>query len=221
MLQQAPTQTTNPSQTVDTAQALAQLRSQLERTQAAYVSTIMEKNFLKRAMADLNFHHNAHDGIVFTDVQNRVVYANPYFLTMMQINDPAELLGKLLPGYMWHSPEDSDKLFNDVRENGFVRERELNLYNQKKEPVFVACSSVASKDDDGNFIGTEIMLCNVTSKRRIQVQLGERTAKLERVTEFTRHSLEHLTELVQRQAERTELLTILGDMQKELSHTLE
>jgi len=50
MLQQAPTQTTNPSQTVDTAQALAQLRSQLERTQAAYVSTIMEKNFLKRAM---------------------------------------------------------------------------------------------------------------------------------------------------------------------------
>lgn len=87
MLQQAPTQTTNPSQTVDTAQALAQLRSQLERTQAAYVSTIMEKNFLKRAMADLNFHHNAHDGIVFTDVQNRVVYANPYFLTMMQIND--------------------------------------------------------------------------------------------------------------------------------------
>src|SRR3954471_20944406 len=142
--------------------AIVELRKQLENTQAAFVSVLMEKNFLQRAVADLNFHHNAHDGIVFTDAQDRVVYANPYFLKMMNIEAPADLLNKPLPTYMWHTPEDEQQLFKDVRENGFVRERELNLYNKDKAPVFVACSSVASKDNDGKFVGTEIMLCNVT-----------------------------------------------------------
>ncbi len=193
-----------------------ELRKQLENTQAAFVSVLMEKNFLQRAMADLNFHHNAHDGIVFTDAQDRVVYANPYFLKMMNVTDPADLLNKPLPEYMWHSREDEKQLFKDVRENGFVRERELNLYNRDKMPVFVACSSVASKDPEGKFVGTEIMLCNVTTKRKIQVELTERTQSLERVTEFCRVSLTHLVEVVQRGGSKNELLNTLQHMQKEL-----
>ncbi|MEP7287124.1 MAG: PAS domain-containing protein [Chloroflexota bacterium] len=196
------------------------LRRQLESTQAAFVSVLMEKNFLTRAMADLNFHHNAHDGIVFTDVQGRVVYANPYFLKMMNIEDPAELLGKPLPSYMWNSEEDAQQLFKDVRENGFVRERELNLYNRDKAPIFVACSSVASKDAEDNFVGTEIMLCNITSKRKFQTQLSERTQVLERVTEFTRSSLDYLKDMVQRRADYSEMQAIIAKMQDELSRTV-
>src|SRR5437667_7121774 len=109
--------------TNDVTENVDLLRAQLERTQAAFVSTLMEKNFLQRAMADLNFHHNAHDGIVFTDEQNRVVYANPYFLKMMDIKDPAEVLGRPLPGYMWSNQDEPQRLFDDVRKDGFVRER--------------------------------------------------------------------------------------------------
>lgn len=200
--------------------AIVELRKQLENTQAAFVSVLMEKNFLQRAMADLNFHHNAHDGIVFTDAQNRVVYANPYFLKMMNIDNPADLLNQPLPEYMWQSPEDEKQLFKDVRENGFVRERELNLYNRDKAPVFVACSSVASKDNDGNFVGTEIMLCNVTTKRKIQTELAQRTQSLERVTEFCREGLSHLLDVVQRGPGKDELLTLLRNMQKELDQVV-
>lgn len=210
--------TTNTQPPVATDE-VSELRKQLERTQAAFVSTLMEKNFLQRAMADLNFHHNAHDGIVFTDGENRVVYANPYLLKMMNIIDPSQILNRPLPDYMWESPEDPVKLFKDVRENGFVRERELNLYDQGKKPIFVACSSVASKDDDGNFIGTEIMLCNVTTKRKIQAELVERKQQLERLTEFCHHTLQHLTEVVQRNADRPEMLRILGDATKEFERT--
>lgn len=196
------------------------LRNQLERTQAAFVSAVMEKNFFKRAMADLNFHHNAHDGIVYTDAQNQVVYANPYFLKMMNINDPAEIMNKPLPAYMWSTPDDEKQLFQDVRENGFVRERELNLYNRDKAPVFVACSSVASKDDAGTFIGTEIMLCNVTSKRKIQAELAQRTQALERVSEFCRSTLDNMADAVQGGADRDELMVMLKRMQQELEQTL-
>lgn len=212
--------TAQPTLAPELDQEVVALRGQLERTQAAFVSAVMEKNFFKRAMADFNFHHNAHDGIVYTDAQNRVVYANPYFLKMMNIEDPADLMNKPLPGYMWSSPEDESQLFRDVRANGFVRERELNLYNRNKAPVFVACSSVASKDDEGNFVGTEIMLCNVTTKRKIQAELEQRTQKLERVSEFCRSTLENMIDAVQRGANREELITTLKRMQTELQNTL-
>ena len=199
---------------------IGMLRRQLETAQAAFVSAAMEKNFLQRAMVDLNFHHNAHDGIVFTDASNRVVYANPYFLRMMNIADPAELLNKPLPNYMWSDRTDPERLFEDVRTNGFVRERELSLFNRDGSPVFAACSSVASRDDDGVFIGTEIMLCNVTSKRKIQAQLVQRTQTLARVTEFCRESLTQLAEVVQRGAERDEILKIVREAQHSLNQEL-
>jgi PAS domain-containing protein len=209
----------SPITELDLPEDIQVLRQQLERTQAAFVSVIMEKNFLQRALADLNFHHNAHDGIVFTDAQNRVVYANPYFLKMMNVADPAEFLNKPMPVYMWERPEDAERLFTDVRENGFVRERELNLYNQHKEPIFVACSSVASKDEDGNFVGTEIMLCNVTSKRKVQAELVQRKRELESLTEFCRGSLKGLVEIVQRGVSNEELLDVLRQMQETLDRS--
>lgn len=196
------------------------LRRQLETAQAAFVSATMEKNFLQRAMVDLNFHHNAHDGIVFMDANNRVVYANPYFLRMMNIADPVELLNKPLPDYMWSDKTDPERLFEDVRANGFVRERELSLFNQDGAPVFAACSSVASRDDEGNFIGTEIMLCNVTTKRKIQAELAQRTQTLARVAEFCRESLTHLAAVVQRGAERDEILRIVREAQRSLNQEL-
>src|SRR5258708_1783171 len=188
-LPQSPTTTPTISQIPDDT---ATLRRQLETTQAAFVSVLMEKNFLQRAMADLNFHHNAHDGIVFTDAQNKVVYANPYFLKMMGIDDPAELLNKPLPEYMWATAADEQHLFEDVRKDGFVRERELSLYNKAHAPVFVACCSVASKDDQGKFVGTEIMLCNVTTKRRIPGDLAALTHSLETLNKYPPTTARHL-----------------------------
>ncbi len=205
---------TAPSQTTD---ELSELQHQLERTQAAYVSTLMEKNFLQRAMADLNFHHNAHDGIVYTDANGRVVYANPYFLKMMNVENPDDILNKPLPDYMWLTADDASRLFADVKEFGFVRERELNLYNREKSSVFVACSAVASRDNEGKFVGTEIMLCNVTTKKKVQAELAQRTKALERVTEFCRYSIENLDEMVKRGAERAELLQLLKEIKGEFA----
>ena len=197
------------------------LRRQLETIQAAFVSATMEKNFLKRAMADLNFHHNAHDGIVYTDAQHRVVYANPYFLKMMNIDDPAEVLNKPLPDYMWRDPKDAAQLFSDVQQYGFVRERDLSLYNQNKAPIFVACSSVASRDDDGQFVGTEIMLCNVTSKRRIETELSDRTQTLTRVVTLSTEAIEYLETIVKRGAAQSEILTTIESIKTRLEQVLE
>jgi PAS domain S-box-containing protein len=197
--------------------SIEDLRKQLEEKEAAYVSVLMEKNFLERALADFNFHHNAHDGIVFTDTENRVVYANPYFLEMMDITDPAELLNKPLPSAFWTQPDDAAQLFKDIREDGFVRERELHLLNKQGSPIFAMCSSVASRDKEGGFVGTEMMFCNITSKRRIQAELATRSQDLERVTEFCKLTLDTLLDAVSRSASVSELKGMLQKMQAELA----
>lgn len=193
------------------------LRQQLDEAQTRYVSAMMERNFLKQAMADLNFHQNAHDGIVFVDTEGRVVYTNPYFLEMMGIDDPAQVLNQPLPAYMFTHAQDALQLIEDVKQYGFVREREMHLLNRANQPVFAMCSSVLSKDDDGQPIGVEMMFCNVTSKRKIQAELVARKRELEHLHAFTSHSIETLIDMVKRGADRAELLTVLAEL--ETRHT--
>ncbi len=164
---------------------LNKLKAKLARLEKKCTKLALEKNFLERAMGDLNFHDNAHDGVVYTDPEGRIIYANPYFLKMMGVKKKGELLNKPFPNYMWNSQREADRLFMDISKDGFVREREMALYNKDKQPVFAMCSGVASKDEDGNSIGAEIMFCNITSKRAFQVELVEQNALLDAMLQST------------------------------------
>lgn len=164
---------------------LAELRKENAELKKKLAKVSLERNFLDRAMSDLNFHNNAHDGVVYTNANNEITYANPYFLSMMGVDAKSELLEKGFPGYMWNKPEDAERLFADVKSNGFVRERELTLYNKHGTPVFAMCSAVASKDEAGAVIGTELMFCNITSKRKFQAELMEQTALFDAVLQST------------------------------------
>jgi len=161
------------------------LRAKLAHLEKKYTQVALEKNFLDRAMKDLNFHDNAHDGVVYTDAADNIVYANPYFLGMMGVKDKTEILDQPFPDYMWNNAREADRLFNDIKSDGFVREREMALYNREGQPVFAMCSGVVSKDKDGNILGTEIMFCNITSKRSFQAELVEQHALLDTVLQST------------------------------------
>src|SRR3989337_3028581 len=84
-----------------TSAELKLLRTELARLEAKYARLVIEKGFLERAVKDLNFHNNAHDGIVYTDIQDRIIYANPYFLGMMGVKEKSELVNKPFPNYVW------------------------------------------------------------------------------------------------------------------------
>jgi len=139
------------------------LRTKLARLERKYAKLAIEKNFLERARGDLNFHNNAHDGVVYTDANDNIIYANPYFLGMMGVKDKKQILDQPFPDYMWNNSREAQRLFTDIKSNGFVREREMALYNQEGQPVFAMCSGVVSKDKDGSILGTEIMFCNITA----------------------------------------------------------
>ncbi|MEX2161778.1 MAG: PAS domain-containing protein [Anaerolineales bacterium] len=164
---------------------LSQLRAKLARLETKYTKLVIEKGFLERAVEDLNFHNNVHDGIVYTDVQDRIIYANPYFLGMMGVKEKGELVNKPFPNYMWKNEHEAERLFTDIRKDGFVREREMSLSNKEGQPVFAMCSAVANKDEDGNIVGTELMFCNITGKRTFQAELVEQHALLDAMLQST------------------------------------
>lgn len=167
------------------ASEATKLRKEVANLKRKLSKISLEKNFLERAMGDLNFHNNAHDGVVYTNAENKIVYANPYFLGMMGIKQKDDLLEKDFPSYMWNNTTEADRLFHDIKKDGFVREREMALYNREGQPVFAMCSGVASKDEAGNILGTEIMFCNITSKRKFQVELVEQNALLDGILQST------------------------------------
>lgn len=136
-------------------------------------------------MGDLNFHNNAHDGVVYTDAKDNIIYASPYFLGMMGVEDKKQILDQPFPDYMWNNSREPKRLFMDIKSNGFVREREMALYNQEGQPVFAMCSGVVSKDKDGSILGTEIMFCNITSKRGVQAELGSSMPLLDTMLQST------------------------------------
>ncbi len=161
------------------------LRIKLARLEKKYAKLAIEKNFLERAMGDLNFHNNAHDGVVYTDARDNIIYANPYFLGMMGVKDKKQILDQPFPDYMWNNAGEAKRLFVDIKTDGFVREREMALYNHDGQPVFAMCSGVVSKDKDGTILGTEIMFCNITSKRSFQAELVEQHALLDTMLQST------------------------------------
>ena len=164
---------------------ISALRTKLARLEKRYTKLALEKNFLERAMGDLNFHNNAHDGVVYTDAEDKIVYANPYFLGMMGVKDKKLILDQPFPDYMWNNGREATRLFADIKTNGFVREREMALYNREGQPVFAMCSGVVGKDKDGTVLGTEIMFCNITSKRSFQAELVEQHALLDTMLQST------------------------------------
>lgn len=189
-------------------------------SQESYLEVLMERNFLRRAMNDLNFHDNAHDGILYLDLEGKVVYSNPYFRKMIGIEKPEALTGKPMPPFVWADADAAKEMIADVMDAGFVREREMLIYNVKGEPVFAVCSSVISRDDDGNKVGIEMMLCNITGKRKVEATLRERTAQLERVATFAASSLETLSDMISRKAPHSEMRAITRQLQNELKQIL-
>ena len=153
-----------------TSQELEQVKKHLEKVQAELEKVLVEKHFLEESTRHLNFLHNTHDGVFFTNSKDELVFINPYLLQMLEYEDPEALVGKPVPDEIWDDPSDKEQLLEDLRTQGFVRERVLTMRNAQDEPVFVSCSAVSVLDPSNEYVGAEVMLCNITSKQLLQRQ---------------------------------------------------
>lgn len=168
--------------TVSANREVDALKRQLAETQAELDKVLVEKHFLEESTRHLNFLHNTHDGVFFTNASGVLTFVNPYLLRTLGYENANELLGRPVPDEIWDNPADKAQLLQDLQQQGFVRERMLTLRHVTGDPVYVSCSAVSVLNPEGNYVGAEVMLCNVTGKRKLE------TRRLDEIKSLRQHA---------------------------------
>jgi len=97
-------------------------------------------------------------GLVFTDSRGRVVFGDSHFLDLIGPDKAGTLVGKPLHQIMGADHQDVSSLISDIGRAGYVRDKRLSVTIQRGEQQIVACSGIATYDEQGGFIGVDLTL---------------------------------------------------------------
>src|SRR5688572_25738205 len=94
--------------------------------------------------------------LLFTDARGRVVFVDNNFLELLAYAEATSLVGEPLHKVVGVDAPAVMSLMQDAARQGYVHERPLTLHNVKSGALTVLCSSVATFNSDGEFIGVDI-----------------------------------------------------------------
>jgi PAS domain S-box-containing protein len=107
------------------------------------------------------------DGIYTTDLNGRVTYANRALLELLEVSNPAELIGRpFLPEKYWPC-QDQRKQFLEEIKKGIVESRELALETFNGRRIYVVVFSSLTKNIHGVISGSQGIVYDVTPKKEL------------------------------------------------------
>ena len=113
-----------------------------------------------------------HEGVYFSAPDGKLLDVNPALIQMLGCGNKAELLARNLGDY-FADPSQWNLLFDELRETGFLRDREIVLRGRDGSPIYALNSCVAIRDASGRFIRFQGSLVDITERRNIERRLGE------------------------------------------------
>lgn len=132
------------------------------------------------------------DSIYTADLDGRITYVNPAFMALLEVSDPAELIGRpFLPERFWFNPQDKKSFLENLRK-GDIESKELSLktFNGRKIYVTVFCS--LTKNVHGEINGSQGIVYDVTPNKEL-VALREAEEELEQLNEHLKSAIWDLT----------------------------
>lgn len=94
--------------------------------------------------------------LLFTDARGRVVFVDTHFLELMNYTEATSLVGEPLHKVVSVDAPAIMSMMQDAARQGYVHERPLTLHNTSEGTLQVLCSSVATYNTDGEFIGVDM-----------------------------------------------------------------
>jgi hypothetical protein len=94
--------------------------------------------------------------LLFTDARGRIVFVDNNFLEMLNYPSATSLVGTPLHKVAGIDASSLSSLMQDVARTGYVHERSLSLNGPGGESINVLCSSVATYNPEGEFIGVDM-----------------------------------------------------------------
>ena len=141
---------------------------------------------------------NSRDSIYTADMEGRITYANPAFMDLLEVPDPAELIGQpFLPQRYWPRHEQRKQFLEDLKK-GVVESRELALKTFNGRSIYVIAFSCLTKNIHGGINGSQGIIYDVTPRKEVttlretQEQLRASQEKIEEALQTRELILEEM-----------------------------
>ncbi len=132
------------------------------------------------------------DSIYTADLDGLITYVNPAFMELLEVSDPAELIGRpFLPERFWFNPESRKSFLENLRKRNIgSKELALKTFGGGKIYVTVFCS--LTKDVHGEINGSQGIVYDVTPNKEL-VALRQAEEELEELNEHLKSAVWDLT----------------------------
>lgn len=113
-----------------------------------------------------------HEGVYFATPDGDLLDVNPAAVCMLGYESKEELLQQRIERYFASATERAD-LLEELRKSGSVRDRELSLRRKDGSFIRVLNSSVAIRDEAGEFVRFQGSLVDITERGQMERRLRE------------------------------------------------
>jgi len=119
---------------------------------------------------------NAASGIVITDLEGRISYANPAAARMSEHVGSDELTGEPV-SMLFEDPATTDRIAGEILHGKGFWQGEAALRREGGRSLAVEVTAAANRDSDGELIGMVFSLMDITDRKRIEEALREAAAQ--------------------------------------------
>jgi PAS domain S-box-containing protein len=124
-----------------------------------------------------------------TDRDGNLTMISPYGVKLAGYNSEEEMIGLNIARDIYQNPEERKRFLAALTEKGSVDNYPLVLKDRHGTPHFVTASSHFYYDDQGNVLGIEGILHDITEQKKTEVALAFMNKKLNLMSSITRHDI--------------------------------
>lgn len=128
-----------------------------------------------------------------TDLNGKITYVNPAFMELLEVFEPAELVGRtFLPERFWFDLRERERFLQELQKRS-IESRELTLKTANGNKLYVTVFSGNTKDAHGEINGRQGVVYDVTAKKEL-VDLRKAEEKLAGLNNDLESAVRELTQ---------------------------
>ena len=155
----------------------------------AYVRDITERKRFERELRDSErryrslFEHVQH-GIFISTKKGKFLDCNKALLDMVSYGSKEEFLKIDIVKDLYVNPGDRRAFQDMVEKNGFVKDYEVDFKRRDGRIITVLLTAHAIRDEEGQIIGYEGLIIDVTDRKRMEERIREATRRFQKISEM-------------------------------------
>jgi len=125
---------------------------------------------------------NMQDTLYRCDSKGDITFMSPSGARLLGYDSVKELIGKNILQSLYYHPDERTLFLSDLKANGRVTNYEVTLKRKDGSTVIVSCNSQLLHDKDGNILGVEGILIDLTKRKQTERLLRENEERLRGIT---------------------------------------